>query len=195
MPIQELFDIRNGYTPSTLHKEYWENGTIPWFRMEDIREKGRILNDSIQHISKRGVKGNLFKKNSIIFATSATIGEHALIKDDFLCNQRFTCLSIKQQYNEVLLPKYIYYYGFLIDEWCINNTMKSNFASVDMNGFKKFKISFPSLKEQERIVSLLDKFDAYCNDLTQGIPAEIEARKKQYEYYRDKLLTFKRLEK
>lgn len=49
----------------------------------------------------------------------------------------------------------------------------------------------PSLVEQNRIVSILDRFDALCNDLSEGLPAEIEARKKQYEYYRDKLLTFK----
>ena len=46
--------------------------------------------------------------------------------------------------------------------------------------------------EQQRIVSILDKFDYYCNDITDGLPAEIEARKKQYEYYRDKLLSFKK---
>lgn len=48
----------------------------------------------------------------------------------------------------------------------------------------------PSIAEQERIVSILDRFDRLCNDLTEGLPAEIEARKKQYEYYRDKLLSF-----
>ncbi len=52
-------------------------------------------------------------------------------------------------------------------------------------------IPIPSLEEQERIVAILDKFDALVNDISQGLPAEIEARRKQYEYYRDKLLTFK----
>lgn len=52
------------------------------------------------------------------------------------------------------------------------------------------EIPVPPLEEQARIVSILDRFDALCNDLTSGLPAEIEARKKQYEYYRDKLLTF-----
>ena len=52
-------------------------------------------------------------------------------------------------------------------------------------------IPLPSLKEQKRIVSILDRFDTLCNDLSSGLPAEIEARQKQYEYYRDNLLSFK----
>ena len=56
---------------------------------------------------------------------------------------------------------------------------------------EKIEIPVPPLAEQARIVATLDRFDALCNDLTSGLPAEIEARKKQYEYYRDKLLTFK----
>ena len=56
---------------------------------------------------------------------------------------------------------------------------------------KKVEIFLPPLPEQRRIVAILDRFDALCNDLTSGLPAEIAARQKQYEYYRDKLLTFK----
>ena len=58
----------------------------------------------------------------------------------------------------------------------------------------QFPIPLPPLSEQQRIVSILDKFDALVNDISIGLPAEIEARRKQYEYYRDKLLTFKRKE-
>ena len=56
----------------------------------------------------------------------------------------------------------------------------------------KFKFPFPSLKRQEEIVSILDKFEALTSDLASGLPAEIKARQQQYEYYRDQLLTFKR---
>ena len=58
---------------------------------------------------------------------------------------------------------------------------------------KGIELFLPPLQEQQRIVDILDKFDAYCNDLTQGLPAEIELRQRQYEYYRDKLLTFKNI--
>lgn len=54
----------------------------------------------------------------------------------------------------------------------------------------KFQVAIPSLDVQSRIVNVLDNFDAICTDLSSGLPAEIEARQKQYEYYRDKLLSF-----
>ena len=63
--------------------------------------------------------------------------------------------------------------------------------NIPMEKIRKFEIPLPPLKEQQRIVDILDRFDRLCNDLSEGLPAEIEARKKQYEYYRDKLLTFK----
>ncbi len=55
---------------------------------------------------------------------------------------------------------------------------------------RNLELSIPSIQEQVRIASILDRFDALCNDLSSGLPAEIEARTKQYEYYRDKLLSF-----
>ena len=92
LKLPELFTTRNGYTPSKSNSEFWENGTIPWFRMEDIRTNGRILTEATQYVSEKAVKGQLFPENSIIVATSATIGEHALIKVPSLANQRFTYL-------------------------------------------------------------------------------------------------------
>ena len=64
--------------------------------------------------------------------------------------------------------------------------------SVPMGEMRKLEIPVPSLAEQQRIVDILDRFDSLTNDLTAGLPAEIEKRRQQYEFYRDKLLTFKR---
>lgn len=193
--MSEIFEIKNGYTPSKAKPEYWTNGTIPWFRMEDIRTNGRILEDSIQHITPEAVKGGrLFPANSIILATTATIGEHALIIADSLANQQFANLSIRKSLTDELDMKFFFYYMFIVDEWCKNNTNTSGFESVDMVKFKKLQIPIPPMKEQQRIVAILDKFETLVNDISEGLPAEIAARRQQYEYYRDKLLTFKRKE-
>ena len=71
-----------------------------------------------------------------------------------------------------------------------SNMGQSKFNKTE---FEKLYIPIVSADDQERIVSLLDRFDTICNDISSGLPAEIEARQKQYEYYRDKLLTFKQL--
>ncbi len=191
--MSEVFDMKNGYTPSKAKAEYWEGGTIPWFRMEDIRENGRILSDSIQHITMVGVKkGKLFPANSFILATTATIGEHALVISDSLANQQFTNLTVRKSLSDRLLIKFVFHYMFIVDEWCKKNINVSGFASVDMNKFKKLEFPIPSLEEQHRIVSILDRFESLTTSLQSGLPAEITARRQQYEHYRDKLLTFKR---
>ena len=196
-PIQwktmgEIFEMRNGYTPSKSNNSFWDNGTIPWFRMEDIRENGRILSDAIQHITPEAVKGKgLFEANTFILATTATIGEHALIIADSLANQQFTNLKVRKSLSNSFLTKYLYYYMFIVDEFCKNNTNVSGFASVDMGKLKRMPIPIPPLELQEKIVAILDRFETLVNDLSEGLPAEIAAVKEQYEYYRNRLLTFK----
>lgn len=189
--LDEVFYLKNGYTPSKSEPKFWHNGNIPWFRMEDIRENGMILNDSLQKINKVAIKGGkLFPANSIIIATSATIGEHALITVPYLSNQRFTNLNLKEEYKNKYDIKFVFYYCFKLSDWCKKNTTLSSFASVDMNGFKKFKFPILPLSKQKQIVEILDKFDALTNSITEGLPREIELRQKQYEYYRNLLLDF-----
>ena len=189
--MREIFEMRNGYTPSKNKPEFWENGTIPWFRMEDIRENGRILADSIQHITPASIKGKgLFEANTFILATTATIGEHALLIADSLANQRFTNFQVRKSLANLLDTKFIFYYMFIVDEFCKNNTNVSGFASVDMGKLKQMPFPIPPLELQEKIVAILDRFETLVNDLSKGLPAEIEAVKARYEYYRNKLLTF-----
>lgn len=186
-PLGEVFEMRNGYTPSKNNPDFWEGGTIPWFRMDDIRENGRILSDSIQHITPSAIKGKgLFEANSFILATTATIGEHALIIADSLANQQFTNLKVRKSLSNLLVTKFIYYYMFIVDDFCKRNTNVSGFASVDMDKLKKMPFPVPPIEVQEEIVRILDSFSDYAAELQ----AELQARKQQYEYYRNLLLTF-----
>ena len=95
--------------------------------------------------------------------------------------------------TNLLSNKYLYYWlqsvGTLIDTFYRGSGIKH----PNMGMVLDLKIPLPSIEEQLRVVSILDKFYDYSHDLQNGLPAEIEARRKQYEYYRDKLLTFKEL--
>jgi len=92
-------------------------------------------------------------------------------------------------------PKFISYFlrTHKYHEFIKKYVSEGKICAISAEGIGSAVISLPSIVEQNRIVELLDKFDSYCSDITQGLPSEIEARQKQYEYYRDKLLNFKRL--
>ena len=93
----------------------------------------------------------------------------------------------------ITIPKFLFY--ILKNKEAELNAMKRGAGVPHVSGeaLGQVLLPIPPLKEQEHIISILDRFDALCNDLTSGLPAEIAARQKQYEYYRDKLLTFKEL--
>ncbi len=142
--LGEVFETRNGYTPSKKEESFWKQGTIPWFRMEDLRKSSRLLTDAIQHITPKAIKGKgLFRANSIIMATTATIGEHALLLVDALANQRFTNFCIRKSFDSRLLPKFAYYYFYVLDAWALENCYVGSFPSVDLEKLKQQNFPIP----------------------------------------------------
>ena len=102
-------------------------------------------------------------------------------------------IHIKSNYQKVLCPRFLYH--ILASDNFFDFDMQSakgaKMPRGDKDSIMNYPILLPPLSEQERIVAILDKFDALVNDISIGLPAEIEARRKQYEYYRNKLLAFK----
>ena len=184
--LDEIFHLKNGYTPSKGVKEYWENGSIPWFRMEDIRENGRVLNTALQKVSESAVKGGkLFPANSIILSTTATIGEHALVQVEHLSNQQLTNFSIKEEFLKCLDIKFAFHYFFLIGNQIKKSANFSSLPIVSLKDLKKIQMPIPPLSVQTEIVKILDALTALTSELT----SELTLRRKQYEYYREKLLS------
>ena len=184
--LDELFATRNGYTPSRSDMSAWDSHDIPWFRMEDIRENGGILDSALTYVSSSAVKkGVLFPENSLLVATSATIGAHALITVPHLSNQRFTSLQLKDEYRKHFDYRFLYYYCFVLDAFCLDHVNVSSFPSVDMRAFRSFKFPFVPLAVQREIVRILDQFTT--------LEAELEARRTQYEHYRNHLLSYESL--
>ena len=100
------------------------------------------------------------------------------------------CYAIYAKDTNVILSRYLYYELLSRKDEILKRKNEGGVPALNGADLKTIPIRLPSLSEQERIVSILDRFDALCNDLSAGLPAEIEARQKQYEYYRDKLLSF-----
>ena len=99
--------------------------------------------------------------------------------------------------TDFLLPEYCAF-CFATDDFRQYVTSHCAFttrASLTGKTIAGYKLTFPSMEKQREIVNVLSKFHTLCNDLSEGLPAEIEARRKQYEYYRDKLLSFEELQK
>lgn len=165
--IGEVFELRNGYTPSKAVNEFWEGGTIPWFRMEDIRTNGGFLKDAIQHITPLAVKGaGLFEKNSIILATTATIGVHAMLIADSLANQRFTNFRVRKSLSDSYIDNFLYYSFFNIDEWSKKNTNSGGLLSVNMPLLVKQPLYSPCKQEQQAIASYFTSLDSQISAST-----------------------------
>lgn len=98
-------------------------------------------------------------------------------------------LKVVVPVTDELLPRFLYY-ALTMAKFGRKNGSVPNINSSDV---KAIQIPVPPISEQQRIIETLDKFDSLVNDISSGLPAEIETRRKQYEHYRDKLLSFKEL--
>ena len=156
--LRFVCEFRNGYTPSKTNPDFWTDGTIPWYRMEDIRDSGRHLNEAKQYITEDAVKGGgLFDAGSFILATTATIGEHAVLIVDSLANQRFTNLKIRKSLTDSVCQDFFFYYLYVIDDYCKSTTNTATFASVNMNDLRNVPVPIPPIDEQKLIVNFIDK--------------------------------------
>lgn len=132
--------------------------------------------------------------NDVIFGTTRPMLKRiTYIPEEYnneVCSTGFCVLRIN---NSNVLPKWVYYQLMTSRFYqYVEKTQKgASYPAITDSEVKNYLIPVPPLEEQKRIVSILDRFDKLCNDISEGIPAEIEARKQQYEYYRDKLLNFK----
>lgn len=122
------------------------------------------------------------------------MGTSAIIDESLDGSLGFATIVSRIKDQNIILNKYLcHFFNSSICKKQIIRMIKGDRDNLNLKDFKQIKVPIPDVSEQQRIVDILDRFDTLCNDLTVGLPAEIEARQKQYEYYRDKLLTFEPL--
>ena len=191
-----IVSLNTGLNPRKFFKLNTEDATNYYITIREMKdgkivpsEKTDRMNDEARKLCNN--RSNL-EVGDVLFSGTGTIGETAVIeKEPSNWNIKEGVYAIKPN-QTMIQPMYLRY--ILMTDFIKKEYMKKaaggTVQSVPMGELKKIRIPVPSLREQNRIVGVLKKLDDLCNGLTNGLPAEIEARQKQYEYYRDKLLTF-----
>jgi len=177
-----------GGTPSRSVERYWR-GDIPWASVGDINASGITMGYPRQSISAEGLASSSSKivpKGWVVVAVKIAPGAMRVVSAPIAINQDIRGLQLAP----ILDPHFLTYY-FKTISIVSNGTIVQGITSKTL---ESVQVPVPPLEVQREIVSILDKLDALLNDLTFGLPAEITARRKQYEYYRNQLLTFKELE-
>lgn len=178
-----------------LPKDVFPIGDYPIISAQNVNN-GLITTTTNKYVNEATFVSENKRTNltngDVLLTIVGAIGRIAIVENDLkaLC-QRSLCV-IKPNYS-IICSKYL---KFVLESTPVQNYIIKNAHGAAQKGLYLKQVSdicipVPSLEEQERIVSILDRFDKLCNDISEGLPAEIEARQKQYEYYRDKLLSFK----
>jgi type I restriction enzyme S subunit len=188
LPLGELAEFKYGFTAIAAN-----SGRYRFLRITDITASGKLSPTKPKYVDiDDSSRAYIVEPGDLLMArTGATFGKTMLATRDepsvyasFLIRIRFT--------RSEILPAYYWHFAQSNLYWSQANAMVSTGGQPQFNAnvLKLVQVPVPPLEEQSRIVELLDKFDSLANDLTIGLPAELAARRKQYEYYRDRLLTF-----
>ena len=192
-----LGDLTTTITKGTTPKRFADRG-INFIKTEAF-EGMNINKNKLSFVDEEThngfLKRSILEENDILFTIAgATIGKMAIVNKELLpanTNQALAIIRLKDDIN-VNYIKFILKSSFMKKyiKKCIKGSAQPNLNLQQLNDFL---VPFPNDEKQKEIMNRLERFEKLCNDISEGLPAEIDARKQQYEYYRDKLLTFKEL--
>lgn len=193
-PLGDLGTFTYGYAAKAQ-----DSGDARFVRITDISTDGKLIPGDVKYVDISFENDKyLLKKNDLLMArTGATYGKTMIYSEGYPAI--YAGFLIKLNLSEAIHPKYYWHFAQSSFFWEQANKLVSGGGQpqFNANALKQVKVPIPyhgdtskSLDAQSRVVDLLDKFDAITSSLTEGLPREIELRQKQYEYYRDLLLSF-----
>ena len=160
--LGEVCNIFNGATPLRSNEEFWKDGEINWFTIEDIREQGRIIKTTNQKITKLGFESSsvkLLPPNTVLLCCTASVGEYAITEVELTTNQQFNGLVVNDDYKEKLLPKFLFHLASTFKEELIRLSGKTSFNFVSVGTLRQIKIPLPPISIQLEIVSKIEKYE------------------------------------
>jgi type I restriction enzyme M protein len=157
--LGNLVTITGGSTPLKSNENFWKNGTVPWFTVEDIRQNGRLVRTTQKHITNEALRETSIKivpENSVLLCCTASIGEYAFTTIPLTTNQQFNALTVKD--NEQLLPRFLYWVISDFKHKLEKMAGKTSFSFVSAGTLKNIKIPLPSIEIQQEIIIELDNY-------------------------------------
>ncbi len=190
--LGEIGELTYGYVAKAQ-----DSGNARFIRITDISASGKLITTNAKFVDiSEDNKKYMLKKNDLLMArTGATYGKTLIFEEDYPAI--YAGFLIKLSFDDKIInPKFYWHFAQSDLFWSQANQLVSGGAQpqFNANALKEVAIPIPPLAEQERIVDILDKFDALTNSISEGLPREIELRQKQYEYYRELLLSFPKAE-
>jgi type I restriction enzyme S subunit len=163
---------------------------VNWIKIGDVGFGGKYITRTAERIKPAGVKfSRLVRPGDFVLSNSMSFGRPYILKIEGCIHDGWLAIS---DFSDTYLPDFLYHLLRSSRVYREMSAKASNGTVQNLNAeiVKSLRLPVPPLEEQQRIVTILDKFDALVNDLSIGLPAELKARRQQYEYYRNRLLTF-----
>ena len=166
--IGELFNIVNGFTPLKSNPEFWTDGDLPWFTIEDVRRQGRFISSTEKFITPKALAKNterIVPADTVLLCCTASVGEYAYTKIPLTTNQQFNAFVVKDYYKNAVYPLYVFEYAKTLKGSLIDRAGKTTFNFVSVGKLSNMLIPLPPLAEQKRIVAKLEEILPLCERL------------------------------
>ncbi|MBO4870250.1 MAG: N-6 DNA methylase, partial [Clostridia bacterium] len=157
--LGDVCHILNGSTPSKAEVKYWEDGDIPWFTIDDIRNQGRRIYETRQFITRKALEETsvkLLPPKTVLLCCTASVGEYAIAEIPLTTNQQFNGLIIKDEFADKMLPDYLFYYAQYFGQSMSRLGGSTAFKFISVRDVKTVPIHIPSVDVQKKIVDSLN---------------------------------------
>ena len=190
--LGDISSIVRGASPRPISNYItFEEDGVNWIKIGDVNPESKYVEKTKEKITLEGAKkSRIVKKGDLILSNSMSFGRPYIVNQKGCIHDGWILIS---DYQTSYSTDFLYYLltSNKVQKYMRDNVISGTVQNLNTDIVKNIEIPLLSLEVQKRIVEVLDNFEKICNDLNIGLPAEIEARQKQYEFYRNFLLTFK----
>ncbi|MEL7668603.1 MAG: restriction endonuclease subunit S [Actinomycetota bacterium] len=192
VPMGEVASIVRGASPRPIQAFLTTaDEGIPWIKIGDVPAAGKYITGTAERVTVDGAgKSRRVYPGDFVLSNSMSFGRPYISQIEGCIHDGWLAIS---DFGDSFVPDFLYHLlrSAPVQAEFARRAGGGTVQNLNADIVKAVVVPIPPLAEQARIATILDKFDALVNDLSVGLPAELAARRKQYEYYRDRLLTFK----